>query len=85
MRPAIDQSLTFVGHIAKPSWGLEVMTTYFMPASFASFAQACASNFTGLKCGGNFSYSAMGMRAVFMSHSLAPPWSFPWYSPAGTE
>jgi len=32
----------------KPSWCFVVNTTYFMPASFAVFAQRSGSNLTGL-------------------------------------
>ena len=45
----IRSSVVFVSNMQKPSWCLVVKTTYFMPASFAAFAQGAGSNCTGLK------------------------------------
>src|SRR5881392_3030759 len=46
--------LTFEWNRAKPSWCLDVMTMYLMPASFATLTQASASNLTGLNCAASF-------------------------------
>ena len=42
--------LAFEWNIAKPSWCLEVMTMYFMPASLAMRTHSSALNLTGLNC-----------------------------------
>src|SRR5215218_5874511 len=56
---------------------------YFMPASFASFTHASASNFTGLNWVASCSYSFTGICARFMIHSPSPRTRFPFHSPAG--
>ena len=56
---------------------------YFMPASFASFTHASASNFTGLNCVASCSYSFAGICARFMIHSPSPSTRLPFHSPAG--
>ena len=75
--------LTFESNSAKPSWCLDVITMYFMPASFASWTQASASNFTGLNCLASCSYSGTGICARFMIHSPMPGMRLPFHSPAG--
>ena len=45
-----SQSESFESHSAKPSWCLLVMTTYFIPASRASFAHSAGSYSVGLNC-----------------------------------
>jgi putative effector of murein hydrolase LrgA (UPF0299 family) len=65
-----------------PSLFLEVITMYFIPAFLAIFTHCSASNEVGLNSAAYFSYSAMGMLAVFIIHSA---WFLsPLYSPAGT-
>ncbi len=59
------------------------MTMYFMPASWASWTQASASNFTGLNCEARASYSRTGILARFMIHSPIPGTRAPFHSPAG--
>src|SRR5436190_1283293 len=66
--------------MAKPSWCLEVMTRYFMPASLASCTHSSALNLTGLNCLARSSYSAIGIRARFMIHSPMPGMGLRWLS-----
>ena len=40
---------TLESNMAKPSWCLEVMTMYFMPADFARATMSCAEKPVGLK------------------------------------
>ena len=54
---------TFESKFAKPSWCLDVIMMYFIPASFAVLTQASASNCTGLNCLASCAYSATGIRA----------------------
>ena len=78
-----SQRLTVESKSAKPSWCLEVITMYFMPASCASRTQASASNFTGFHCFASCSYSPTGIRARYMIHSPIPGTRAPFHSPAG--
>ena len=75
--------LAFEPKRAKPSWCFEVMTMYFMPASWARRTQASASNRTGFHCFARPSYSRTGIRARYMIHSPIPGTGFPFHSPAG--
>jgi hypothetical protein len=75
--------LTFEANIANPSWCLEVMTMYFIPASCASWTQASGSNLTGLSLAASCSYSFTGTCERFMIHSPRPSERFPFHSPAG--
>lgn len=59
----------FVGHIAYPSWCLDVITMYFCPAFFAAVTIAFASKADGLNCRAAASYSAMGMPQERLIHS----------------
>ena len=68
----------------KPSWCLDVMTTYFIPAALATRAHSLASNFVGLNCLASCSYSAIGILWWSMIHSPACEGFFPFHSPAGT-
>lgn len=72
-------------YIAKPSWCLDVMVMYFIPAFFATATHSSALNFTGLNCDANFSYSRTGIRERNMIHSPRPTLGLPFHSPAGTE
>jgi hypothetical protein len=56
---------------------------YFMPASFASWTQASASNFRGFHCLASCSYSATGIGVRNMIHSPMPGMRRPFHSPAG--
>ena len=53
----MSQSLTFESHMPKPSWCFDVIVMYFAPAFLKSATHSAASNFSGLNCGGSFSYS----------------------------
>jgi hypothetical protein len=75
--------LTFDLNSAKPSWCFDVMTMYFMPASFASFTHSSALYFTGLNRDASFSYSRTGTGARNMIHSPRPSVRLPCHSPAG--
>ncbi len=75
--------VTFESNSANPSWCLDVITMYFMPASCAICTQASGSNFTGFHCFASCSYSATGIRARFMIHSPMPGTYRPFHSPAG--
>ena len=55
------QSEAFESNMAKPSWCLEVMTMYFMPASLAVRTHSSALNFTGLNSLAYSRYSATGI------------------------
>ena len=57
---------------AKPSCGLAVMTKYFWPPSLTALTQRWASNSVGLKRGGSFSYSLIGIVSCSMTHSPLP-------------
>jgi hypothetical protein len=76
--------LTALSYIENPSWCFDVMTMYFIPASFAIRTHSAALNLTGSKRVANFSYSARGMFAHDMIHSPISVDRLPWYSPAGT-
>jgi hypothetical protein len=65
------QSFTFVGHIAKPSWCLVVMTKYFCPAVFAALMTASASKSDGLNVVAFASYSTHGMAQLRLIHSAS--------------
>jgi len=67
----------------KPSWCLEVMTMYFIPAPAAARTHASASNFVGLNWVRNLSYSSSGICALFRIHSACLV--LPFHSPAGIE
>ena len=70
-------------NMAKPSWCFDVMTMYFMPASFASCTHASASNLTGLKREASRSYSLTGTAERSITHSPRPGERLPFHSPAG--
>ena len=69
---------TFESNSAKPSWCLDVMMMYFMPASAAVRTQASASYFTGLNARTNCSYSLTGTCARLMIHSPMSATRSPW-------
>ena len=60
-------------NMAKPSWCLEVMTMYFIPADLGE-GDPCrsASKFTGLNCVAEPCSPATGIVALFMIHSPMP-------------
>src|SRR6185369_1998533 len=64
--------LCLVPHMANPSWCLLVIVMYRMPADFASDTHCAGSYFTGLNRAASFSYSAMGIWELFMTHSPLP-------------
>ena len=70
----MSKSLAAVSNIAKPSWCLDVMMMYFIPASLASCTMASASNPEGLNDAARDMYSLYGMSAwaEFMIHSALP-------------
>src|SRR5258708_40197658 len=67
----------------KPSWCLDVMTMYFIPASFARRTHSSALYLMGLNCFARLAYSGAGIRARFMIHSTMLGMVFHFHCPAG--
>jgi hypothetical protein len=62
---------------------LDVITMYFMPASFASVTHWSALNLIGLNRVASCSYSLTGTADRSMTHSPRPGERLPFHSPAG--
>jgi hypothetical protein len=75
---------TFESKMANPSWCLDVMMMYFIPASLAIRAHSSALKRVGLKAWTYASYSGIGTRARLMIHSPIPATRSPLWVPAGT-
>ena len=71
--------------MAKPSWCLAVIVTYFIPASLARRTHSLASKRTGLNWEASFSYSPTGILPSCMIHSPMLGVLQPFHSPASAE